>query len=275
MTKSTLLKVYTWVAKLPFFCDNRYMSERDLNYNNFVRNLLESNIAKKYIKSRSLSSKLIKDELLGYCSPHSRYSFPLLKGRLIVPIRDVDGNTIALAGRQIPEVEETTIQSFWDNYGFEPAKCEDKINKWKRGKWINEPYQKTRNLFFLDKAKSEALRRNYLILVEGYFDVYSFYDNGYQNTCALCGTSISEYQIALAARYCDNIVLVMDSDDAGMIASEKIISKVKESSMNVKRILLPSGMDPDDFAKEYDISFLDESIKNLLGSKQQDLTVRI
>lgn len=251
------------------------MSERDLNYNNFVRNLLESNIAKKYIKSRSLSSKLIKDELLGYCSPHSRYSFPLLKGRLIVPIRDVDGNTIALAGRQIPEVEETTIQSFWDNYGFEPAKCEDKINKWKRGKWINEPYQKTRNLFFLDKAKSEALRRNYLILVEGYFDVYSFYDNGYQNTCALCGTSISEYQIALAARYCDNIVLVMDSDDAGMIASEKIISKVKESSMNVKRILLPSGMDPDDFAKEYDISFLDESIKNLLGSKQQDLTVRI
>ena len=275
MTKSTLLKVYTWVAKLPFFCDNRYMSERDLNYNNFVRNLLESNIAKKYIKSRSLSSKLIKDELLGYCSPHSRYSFPLLKGRLIVPIRDVDGNTIALAGRQIPEVEETTIQSFWDNYGFEPAKCEDRINKWKRGKWINEPYQKTRNLFFLDKAKSEALRRNYLILVEGYFDVYSFYDNGYQNTCALCGTSISEYQIALAARYCDNIVLVMDSDDAGMIASEKIISKVKESSMNVKRILLPSGMDPDDFAKEYDISFLDESIKNLLGSKQQDLTVRI
>lgn len=251
------------------------MSERDLNYEHFVRNLLDSNIAKKYIKSRSLSSKLVDDDLLGYCSPHSRYPFPLLKGRLIVPIRDVDGNTLALAGRQIPGLEEITIQSFWENYGYEPAKCEDRINKWKRGKWINEPYQKTRNLFFLDKAKLEAMARNYLILVEGYFDVYSFYDNGYKNTCALCGTSISDYQIALAARYCDNIVLVMDSDDAGIIASEKIISKVKDSSMNIKRVLLPPNMDPDDFAQNYDLSFLDDSIKKLLESKQQDLTVRI
>jgi DNA primase len=251
------------------------MAERDLNYDYFVRNLKDSEIVKKYVKSRNLSSKIIANELLGYCSPHSRYPFPLLKGRLIVPIRDVDGNTIALAGRQIPGLEETTIQSFWDNFGSEPAKCEDRILKWKKGKWLNEPYQKTRNLFFLDRAKHEALKRNYLILVEGYFDVYSFFDNGYENTCALCGTSISEYQIALASRYCDNIILVMDSDDAGRIASEKIISKVKETSMNIKRVFLPTNMDPDDFAQKYDLSFLDGSIRNLIESKQQDLVVRI
>jgi DNA primase len=67
----------------------------------------------------------------------------------------------------------------------------------------------------------------------------------------------------------------MDSDDAGRIASEKIISKVKETSMNIKRVLLPPNLDPDDFAQKYDLSFLDESIKNLIESKQQDLTVRI
>ena len=215
------------------------------------------------------------NNLLGYCSPHSRYIFPLLKGRLIVPINDVNGNILAMAGRQIPSMAETTVKSFWDSFGNEPAKCEDKISKWKRGKWINEPYQKTRNLFFLDKAKYQAMRKNYLILVEGYFDVYSFYDNGYENTSALCGTSISEYQISLASRYCDHLVIVMDSDDAGKIASEKILNKIKENGVSCKRVLLPQGMDPDDFAQKYDLSFLDESIKDMISTGQQDLLVKI
>ena len=65
------------------------------------------------------------------------------------------------------------------------------------------------------------------------------------------------------------------TDDAGRIASEKIIGKVKETSMNIKRVFLPTNMDPDDFAQKYDLSFLDESIRNLIESKQQDLVVRI
>ena len=75
------------------------------------------------------------------------------------------------------------------------SKCADKINKWNKGKWINEPYQKNRNLFFLDIAKTMARQKNYLILTEGYFDVYSFYDNGLENVVALCGTAISDQQI--------------------------------------------------------------------------------
>ena len=251
------------------------MEDRKSHYTQFVRNFSDSSFANDYYNTRNLSKKLIKDKLVGFCPAYSRYHFPLLRGRLIVPICDVDGKIIALAGRQIPQLAETTTQSFWDSYSFEPAKCQDRINKWNKGKWINEPYQKTRNLFFLNIAKKEALKRNYIILVEGYFDVYNFYDNGYANTCALCGTSISDYQIALASRYCDNIIVIMDSDDAGKLASEKIISKIKEYSINAHRVLLPKGMDPDDFASKYDISFLDESIKEMIGSGQQDLLVKI
>jgi len=255
--------------------DNDKMEDRTAYYNQFTRNLSDSNIAQEYYATRNLSNKIVDDNLVGFCPSYSRYHFPLLRGRLIVPICDVDGKIIALAGRQIPKLSEMTVQSFWDSYSYEPAKCQDRINKWNKGKWINEPYQKTRNLFFLNNAKKEAIKRNYIILVEGYFDVYSFYDNGYENTCALCGTSISDYQIALAARYCDNIVVIMDSDDAGKIASEKILSKIKEFSLNAHRVLLPKGMDPDDFANKYDISFLDESIKEMISSGQQDLLVKI
>jgi DNA primase len=251
------------------------MSSLELNYNQFLRNFGENKTVQEYFLTRNLSDKIIQNNLIAFCPSYSRYEFPLLKGRLIVPIKDVHGNFIALAGRQIPELKEQTVQAFWDLYGHEPAKCAEKINKWNKGKWINEPYQKTRNLFFLNNAKKEAIKRNYIILVEGYFDVYSFYDNGYQNTCALCGTSISDYQIALAARYCDNIIVIMDSDDAGKIASEKILSKIKEYSLKAHRVLLPKGMDPDDFASKYDISFLDESIKEMISSGQQDLLVKI
>jgi len=67
----------------------------------------------------------------------------------------------------IPDLKEQTVQAFWDLYGHEPAKCADKINKWNKGKWINEPYQKNKNLFFLDIAKTMARQKNYLILTEG------------------------------------------------------------------------------------------------------------
>lgn len=78
-----------------------FMSDRDIHFNQFVRNLEENSIAKKYYLSRGLSKKLIKDNLMGFCPVYSRYIFPLLRGRLIIPIRDIYGNTIALAGRQI------------------------------------------------------------------------------------------------------------------------------------------------------------------------------
>lgn len=250
------------------------MNSFELNYNQFLRNFKENNSVQEYFITRNLSNKIINNNLIAFCPSYSRYEFPLLKGRLIVPIKDVHGNFLALAGRQIPELKEQTIQAFWDLYGHEPAKCSDRINKWTKGKWINEPYHKNKNLFFLDIAKTMARQKNYIILTEGYFDVYSFYDNGIENVVALCGTAISEFQITLASRYCDNLVVVMDSDDAGKLASEKIINKIKELGLNAIRVILPQGLDPDDFAQKYDISFLDEAIQKLIADNKNKLVIR-
>lgn len=249
------------------------MNNFELNYNQFLRNYKENNVVQQYFKSRNLSNKITNNNLIAFCPSYSRYEFSLLKGRLIVPIKDVHGNIIALAGRQIPELKEQTVQAFWDLYGHEPAKCADKINKWNKGKWINEPYQKNKNLFFLDIAKNMARQKNYLILTEGYFDVYSFYDNGLENVVALCGTAISDYQVALASRYCDNLVVVMDADDAGKIASEKVVNKIEELGLNAIRLFLPMGMDPDDFAQNYEVSSLDETIQKMIESGKKTLYI--
>ena len=104
--------------------------------------------------------------------------------------------------------------------------------------------------------------------------MYSFYDNGLCNISALCGTSISEYQIVLASRYCDNLVLIMDSDDAGNIAAKKIIEKITELEMNAFQVILPSGMDPDDFAKNYDLDFLDKAVQDMIQSNKKKLIIK-
>lgn len=251
------------------------MNSFELNYNQFLRNYNENKVVQEYFKTRNLSNKIIEDNLVAFCPSYSRYEFPLLKGRLIVPIKDVHGNFIALAGRQIPELKDQTVQAFWDLYGHEPAKCADKINKWAKGKWINEPYQKNKNLFFLDIAKHQARNKNYLLFTEGYFDVYSFYDKGLENVVALCGTSISEYQIALASRYCDNIALLMDGDEPGFIASNKAAEKITELGLNAIQIFLPPGMDPDDYARENDVDFLDAKIQEMIESKKTKLYIRV
>ena len=194
---------------------------------------------------------------------------------MIVPIKDVHGNFIALAGRQIPELKEQTVQAFWDLYGHEPAKCAEKINKWNKGKWINEPYIRNRNLYFLDHSKDYVMEKNYIILTEGYFDVLSLYDNGIKNVAALCGTSISDYQIALLSRFCDNIVILMDSDFAGKTAANKIVSKVEDLGLKAYKVYLPVGMDPDDLAKNYDTSFLDDSINSMIADSKKELYVGI
>ena len=251
------------------------MSERDLHFNQFVRNLEENSTAKKYFLSRGLSKKLVKENLLGFCPVYSRYIFPLLRGRLIIPIRDVYGNTIALAGRQIPDLKESLVNSFWETFGSEPAKCQDRIVKWTKGKWINEPYQKAKNLFFLDHSKDEVRKLNYIILVEGYFDVLSLYDNGVKNVAALCGTAITDQQVALASRFCDNIVLLMDSDNPGILAAEKASKKIEELGLKSYKVFLPYNMDPDDFARNYDLSFLEPTIQKMIESNKKELYINV
>lgn len=251
------------------------MENKQLVFDQFVRNYKENDTAKSYYNSRGLSQKLVDDNLIGFCPIHSKYSFPLLRGRLVIPINNVYGETIAIAGRQIPEYKEKTISGFWESFGDEPAKCQDRINKWNKGKWINEPYQKTKNLFFLNHTKNEVMKKNYIVLVEGYFDAYGLYDNGVKNVAALCGTSISDYQVALASRYCDHIVLLMDSDDPGKNAANNITKKIEDLGGKSYKVFLPYGFDPDDFAKNYDLSFFDESINNMIAEEKKSLIIRV
>jgi DNA primase len=152
------------------------------------------------------------------------------RGRLIFPIFNESGKVVAFGGRQMFE--------------------DDKL-----AKYINSPeskvYNKSRILYGLNFARDYIRALDYVILVEGYFDVISLHQAGIRNVVASSGTALTEEQIKLISRYTNNIVLIYDSDLAGIKASKRGIELVLEAGLELNIVSLPDGEDPDSYVRNH------------------------
>ncbi len=92
--------------------------------------------------------------------------------------------------------------------------------------------------------------KNEAIVVEGYFDLISLYQAGIKNVVAVSGTGFTTDQAALLARFCERIVLLYDSDSAGIKAAFRACGVLYDSGVEPRIIRLPKGHDPDSFARE-------------------------
>ena len=150
------------------------------------------------------------------------------RNRLIVPILDIQGRVVAFGGRSLD--------------GKEP-------------KYLNSPesevFEKGKMLFAFNKASSNIRKKDLAIVVEGYFDVITLHSKGIDNSVASLGTALSKYQVSQLCRCTDNknIILNFDSDNAGILATKRIISEVETLSLhqqiNLKVLQLKDFKDPD------------------------------
>jgi DNA primase len=119
----------------------------------------------------------------------------------------------------------------------------------KGAKYINSPesliYSKSKILYGLSFAKDEIRRLNKAILVEGYMDLISLYQSGIKNVVAVSGTALTDDQVQLLSRYTKDVVLLFDSDTAGIKASMRSIEVLLKQDMEVKIVSLPKGEDPE------------------------------
>ena len=155
------------------------------------------------------------------------------RNRIIVPIHDRQKRVIAFGGRTLD--------------GSEP-------------KYLNSPeteiFEKGKNLFGLDKSASSIRKKDYAVVVEGYFDVMALHDSGITNVVASLGTALSRNQITLLSRSTDSkkILLNFDSDNAGIRAANRAISEVEslaiQGQLDLRVLQLPNGKDPDEFLKD-------------------------
>jgi DNA primase len=151
------------------------------------------------------------------------------RGRLIFPVLNENDKVVAFGGRQLYE--------------------DDKL-----AKYINSPetkvYSKSKILYGLNFSKDKIRFYDYVILVEGYMDIISLAQHGIENTVASSGTALTEDQVRLISRYTKNIILLFDSDLAGIKAAKRGIELILEAGLDLGIVSLPDGEDPDSFIQK-------------------------
>jgi len=151
--------------------------------------------------------------------------------RIIFPINNLTGETIAFGGRIIKESQ--------------------------LAKYINSPetefYKKGRTVFNLDKVKTLRSETDEVVIVEGYMDVVSLYAAGIKNIISNSGTALTETQIELIWKFFSNPIICLDGDHSGQSGAlriaEKLLPIINENN-KIYFSILPKGEDPDDFIKK-------------------------
>lgn len=122
-------------------------------------------------------------------------------------------------------------------------------------KYLNSPetpvYVKSRVLYGLAQSQRAVRDADSVILVEGYADLISLYQEGIQNVVATSGTALTPDQVNLLARYTRNFYFLYDADSAGMNAMLRGIDIILESDCDARIVQLSAGEDPDSYVRKY------------------------
>ncbi len=236
----------------------------------FIWNLnrsAEGKIALKYLDKRKVSKDAIKefqlglatdewDGLIRFCTSKGVETDTLLaagliiersdrkgyydrfKNRLVFPIFNLSSKMVAFAGRILDEKDSP--------------------------KYMNSPetpiYQKGKLLYGLNFSKEKIRESQKAIIVEGYFDFLSLYQNGIQNIVASCGTAFTPDQARLLSRFAEEAILLFDSDGAGQRAVLRSVDLLYDAGLEVKVAVLPAGYDPDKYINTHGSEKLKELI---------------
>lgn len=135
-------------------------------------------------------------------------------------------------------------------------------------KYLNSPetkiFDKSRNLYGLNAARST--RKNYLILCEGYMDVIAMHQAGFTNAVASLGTALTSGHASLLKRYTKEVLLLYDSDEAGIRAALRAIPILREAGVNSRVVNLKPCKDPDEFIKNLGAEAFEERLGQAMDS---------
>ncbi|MCP3941513.1 MAG: DNA primase [Desulfobacteraceae bacterium] len=122
-------------------------------------------------------------------------------------------------------------------------------------KYMNSPetpiYSKSRILYGLHAAKQYCRQEGIVHIVEGYFDFLSLYQHGVKNTVASLGTALTQEQVRILKGYASKMILVFDSDDAGINAAKRSIQIFVKEGVDIRILVLPDKNDPDSFIMKH------------------------
>lgn len=176
----------------------------------------------KYMKSKGYKDDILKET--GLFTFEEKGVHDKFWNRVMFPIMDVNNKVIAFGGRVMGDGKP---------------------------KYLNSPetkvFDKSRNLYGLNIARTS--RKDYLLICEGYMDVISLHQAGFNNAVAALGTSFTSGHASLIKRYAKEVVLTFDSDGAGIKAALRAIPILREAGLSIKVLSMKPYKDPDEFIK--------------------------
>ncbi len=222
----------------------------------FFYNLLISDSGKKaveYLDDRGVSPAARKKFGLGFSSKKAS-----LFNHLLSEGFDIDN--IIKSGLIISDKNGNYFDRFANRLMFPIFNVQNKIIGFGgrildsgQPKYLNSPdtliFDKSRNLYSLNFARKANVP--FLIIVEGYMDVISLFQNGIKNVVASLGTAFNVEHAKLIKKHCDSVVLLFDSDSAGEKAAMRAIPILLSAGLGVKVLQLEGAKDPDEYIKSF------------------------
>lgn len=194
-----------------------------------------------FLKEKKYSNKLmVTSGLVVYDQEKGKYR-DRFRNRLMFPIFDIQGRIIGFGGRVLDD---------------------------SKPKYLNSPetpvFKKRTNMFGLNIAVKT--REKYIISCEGYMDVISLHQAGFNSAVASLGTALTEEQVHEIKKHVDKIYLSYDSDTAGVAATKKAIEKCKKEGLSTYIIDMKPYKDPDEFIKNLGVKEYENRIEKALSA---------
>ena len=227
-----------------------------------------------YLKKRQLSDKTINTFGLGYA--------PQLTGDLYRMLKEKGYDDELLKESGLFTYEKGIREKFWNRVIFPIMDINNKVIGFGgrvmgdgKPKYLNSPetklFDKSKNLYGLNVARSS--RKNNLIICEGYMDVISMHQAGFNQAVASLGTALTPGHARLMKRYTDNVLITYDSDEAGVKAALRAIPILKDAGLSTKVINMRPYKDPDEFIKALGTEAFQERIDKAENSFMYEIGI--
>lgn len=193
-------------------------------------------LSKKYTEAQLTASGLF------HVSEQSNAVYDAFRHRIMFPLCDDKGNMIAFSGR------------IWAREDIEKQQAKYKNSR------ATVLFNKSYELYHLDKAKPIIAKTHEVFLMEGFMDVIAAYRAGYGNAIASMGTALTPEHVRHLKQLTQKVVLTYDGDDAGQNAIAKSLELLADFQVEIVKI--PNRMDPDEFVQQHSPEALAELLQH-------------
>mgnify|MGYP002613992932 CR=1 FL=1 len=222
-----------------------------------------------YLKDRKLSDDTIKAFGLGYSNKYSDDLYKYLKSK------GYKDDMISQAGLISIDEKYGVHDKFWNRVMFPIMDVNSRVVGFggrvmgdAKPKYLNSPetiiFDKSRNLYGLNRARKS--RKPYFLLCEGYMDVIAMHQAGFTNAVASLGTALTSGHASLVKRYTKEVLLLYDSDGAGIRAALRAIPILREAGVTSRVVSLKPWKDPDEFIKNEGAEAFEERLNQAMDS---------